>query len=170
MADSIESDDYSMRLADFSQATREGITEVLRGKNLAALVTVANPLDINPAADDEAHAEIARCILTDPGVDGLIVSLDPLSPMMRTLAGESPARYAMDNPDSIRNRLIRLSKETEKPLVAVVDGGRMFDPLRDALVAAAIPVFTVCDRAVAALALYIQGRLAAESLRATKGT
>lgn len=170
MADSIESDDYSMRLAEFGQATREGIAEVLRRKNLGALVTVANPLDINPAADDEAHAEISRLILADPGVDGLIVSLDPLSPMMRTLAGESSARYAMDNPDSIKNRLIRLAQQTDKPLVAVVDGGRMFDPLRDALIAAAIPVFTVCDRAVAALSLYIQGRLAAESLRATKGT
>ncbi len=166
MADSIESDDYRMRLAEFSPATREGIAEVLLRKNLSALVTVANPLDINPAADDEAHDAIARLVLADPGVDAVILSLDPLSPMMRTLSAGSE-RYAMENPDSIRARLIRLMQETDKPLVAVVDGGRMFTPLRDALLSQDIPVFMVCDRAVAVLSLYMQGRLAAESLRVT---
>lgn len=166
MADSIESDDYQMRLAELNPATRESIVSVLERKNLARLVTIANPLDINPAADDEAHAEIARLVLADPEVDAMILSLDPLSPAMRTLAGQSPSRYAMDDPESILARLIRLVHETDKPLVAVVDGGRMFDPLRDALAAHSIPVFTVCDRAVAALSLYMQGRLTADSLRA----
>jgi len=49
--------------------------------------------------------------------------------------------------------------------VAVVDGGRLYDPLRDALMAGGIPVFNVCDGAVAALSLYIQGRLRVNTIR-----
>ena len=169
MADSIESDDYQMRLAGFNRSTRDSIASILRRKGLEDLVTITNPLDINPASDDEVHAEIARIVLDDPGVDGVILSLDPLSPMMRTLAAGGPERYTMDDPGSIKNRLIRLVRNCDKPLVAVVDGGRMFDPLRDALITESIPVFSVCDRAVAALSLYIQGRLAGDSLRATRG-
>ena len=49
--------------------------------------------------------------------------------------------------------------------MAVVDGGRLYEPLRDALMAGGIPVFTVCDDAVAALSFYIQGRLRANAIR-----
>jgi hypothetical protein len=38
--------------------------------------------------------------------------------------------------------------------------------LRDALLSKGIPVFPVCDRAVAAVALYIESRLFAERIRA----
>jgi hypothetical protein len=51
----------------------------------------------------------------------------------------------------------------------VVDGGRLYDPLRDALIAGSIPVFNVCDGAVAALSLYIQGRLRANAIRVSQG-
>ena len=53
--------------------------------------------------------------------------------------------------------------------VAVVDGGRLYDPLRDALMDNGIPVFTVCDKAIAALSLYIQKRLAADAIRDAHG-
>jgi hypothetical protein len=47
----------------------------------------------------------------------------------------------------------------------VVDGGRLYDPLRDALTAHNVPVFTVCDKAIAALSIYIKGRLNADNIR-----
>ncbi|NCC94995.1 MAG: CoA-binding protein, partial [Opitutae bacterium] len=56
MADSIQSDDYSMQLAPFAPESVEKIAGVLREKRLDALVSIVNPLDINPAADDDAHA------------------------------------------------------------------------------------------------------------------
>jgi len=49
--------------------------------------------------------------------------------------------------------------------VAVIDGGRLYDPLRDALIEGGVPVFHVCDQAIAAMSLYIQGRLEMERLR-----
>ena len=86
MADSIQSDDYSMQLAPFAAETVDKIAVVLREKRLDALVGIVNPLDINPAADDDAHARIAGILASDPGVDAVVLGLDPLSPAMHTLA------------------------------------------------------------------------------------
>jgi acyl-CoA synthetase (NDP forming) len=168
MADSIQSDDFHMELATLDDETRESIAQVLCKKRLDSYVTLSNPFDINPAADDEAHAVITRILARDKGVDALVVSLDPLSPAMRTLDETTDPNYDMHHKDSIKNRLIRLVNECDTPLVAVVDGGRRYDPLRNSLIASNIPVFTVCDRAIAALSLYIQGRLTADAIRSAE--
>ncbi|WP_028583320.1 acetate--CoA ligase family protein [Desulfogranum mediterraneum] len=169
MADSLTSDDFQMELAEFGNDSREAIQALLAVKKLDKLVSLTNPLDINPAADDEAHAEVAAILLADPGVDALVISLDPLSPAMRTLENPDSNHYDMNAPGSIKNRLIELCGQAEKPVVAVVDGGDLYQPLRQSLIDANIPVFAVCDRAVAALSLYLQGRLAAQTLCAAEG-
>lgn len=169
MADSIQSDDFSMELARFSAKTRKDIEELLKSKKLDGLVTLSNPLDINPAADDEAHGDIAGILCEDAGVDAVILSLDPMSPAMRTLGEQSDEKFYMDKPGSILHRLVDLTASTKTPVVAVVDGGRLYDPLRDALTAKGIPVFSVCDQAIAALSLYVQGRLRADTIRLAKG-
>ncbi len=169
MADSIQSDDFQMALAELEDNTRQEILQILKEKKLDALVTLTNPLDINPAADDDAHARIARILARDKGVDAVIVSLDPMSPAMKTLDQTAAPGFDMHREDSIKNRLIPIAHESDTPMVAVVDGGRLYDPLRQALIENDIPVFTVCDRAVAALSLYIQGRLNAEAIRGSEG-
>ena len=165
MADSIESDDYKISLAEFSPQTNRRIASVLTEKGLDSLVTITNPLDINPAADDEVHGQIAATILRDDSVDALVISLDPLSPAMHTLQDSLSPRYDMEGAGSIKERIISLANQSPKPVVTVVDGGRAFDPLRDALREAGVPVFDVCDHAVAVLSLYIEGRLASQVLR-----
>ena len=65
----------------------------------------------------------------------------------------------------IAQLLPEVAARSEKPVIGVIDGGRLYDPLRDALMAGGVPVFPVCDRAVAALAQYIQARLYADLLR-----
>ena len=167
MADSIDSDDYHMQLARFSAATEKRIAEIIDRKGLTSLITLRNPLDITPAADDETHVRIAEALVEDDGVDGVVIGLDPLSPSTRTLAGDDRSPYDMDAPGSIRQLMIDLVGRTDKPIVTVVDGGRMYNPLRDSLADNGVPVFTTCDRAISALALYIDGRLANELLRLT---
>jgi acyl-CoA synthetase (NDP forming) len=167
MADSIQSDDYQIRLASFSRSTREDIDRILRNKKLESLVSIGNPLDINPAADDETHAAIAAALLKDEGVDAVIMGLDPLSPAMHTLSDTLVEEYSMHADKGIVPLLTQVAAQTDKPIIGVVDGGRLFDPLRDALLAAGVPIFPVCDRAVAATALYIEARLHAEAIRQT---
>jgi len=93
------------------------------------------------------------------------VGLDPLSPAMRTLAESETQRYDFKDPDSIAAAIPWLLSDLEKPVIGVVDGGRLYDPLVDELMHKGMAVFRSSDRAVRALALYIEGRLLAERLR-----
>ena len=169
MADSIQSDDYSMQLAPFALESVDKIAGVLREKRLDALVSIVNPLDINPAADDDAHARIAAILADDPGVDAVVLGLDPLSPAMHTLAETDVAAFDLHAEGSIARLLPEVVRQSDKPIIGVIDGGRLYDPLRDVLMAAGVPVFPVCDRAVSALAQYIQARLYADVLRGGLG-
>ena len=154
-----------MRLADFSEHSSWELAKIMESKKLSSLVNLTNPLDINPSADDETHALVARVLVEDDGVDALVIGLDPLSPATLTLNERFEKSYGMDSEKSIKNLMISLSEKSEKPVVTVIDGGRLYDPLRDTLVENGIPVFQVCDRAVGALSLYMQGRLDAQKLR-----
>lgn len=165
MADSIQSDDYAMQLAPFAQESAEKIAGVLREKRLDALVSIVNPLDINPAADDDAHARIAAILAADPGVDAVVLGLDPLSPAMHTLAETDVPAFDLHAEGGIARLVPEVARQSDKPIIGVIDGGRLYDPLRDVLMAEGVPVFPVCDRAVAALAQYIQARLFADVLR-----
>lgn len=165
MADNIQSDDYTMTMARFTPATVKKITSLLFEKGLDRLVEVKNPMDINPGADDEAHILAVKHLAEDPNVDAVVVGLDPLSPAMRTLATCENGRYNFDDPGSIAFELPKLAERLEKPVVGVVDGGRLYDPLVDELVRKGMAVFRSSDRAVRALALYIEGRLTAERIR-----
>lgn len=165
MADSIQSDDFQMQLASYSDSTSGEIAKILKKKRLDKLVTITNPLDINPTADDEAHAEIVRIVGLDGGVDAIVVGLDPLSPAMHTLDETTVPAFSMDADNSIVPLLSDVVKNSQVPTVAVVDGGRLYDPFRDILLARGIPTFPVCDRAVTSLSLYIESRLYADSVR-----
>lgn len=156
MADSIQSDEYSITLAKFSEETKAKMQKVIDEKKLTKLVHISNPFDINPSSDDEVHAIIARLALEDPNIDALVMSLDPHSPMTSTLDSSYGSTYDYMQAGSIFHRFVELSKTTDKPLVVIVDGGRQFDPLRIALKDAKLPVFTLCDRAIAVLSLYLE--------------
>jgi acyl-CoA synthetase (NDP forming) len=165
MADGIRGDDFRLSLAELAPATREALAGVLAERGLSALVAVKNPLDITPAADDALHVRAAGILAADPGVDGVILSLDPLSPAMRVLPGAANPDLDLDSPGSVTALLPPLFNSLDKPLVTVAEGGALFDPLAEALTRAGIPVFRNCDRAVAALAKYMEGRLHAQAIR-----
>lgn len=165
MADNIQTEAYALQLAAFSQETEKKMQETLQGKGLASLVAVRNPLDINPGADDETHVLAVDCLGRDPEVDAVVVGLDPLSPAMRTLEACETGRYTFDDPGSIAAALPRCVAAMDTPVVGVVDAGRLYDPLVDALMAKGMAVFRSSDSAVQSLALYIDGRLRAGQLR-----
>jgi acyl-CoA synthetase (NDP forming) len=169
MADNIVSDDFTMQMAGFSKKTTGDLKRLLTKKGLERLVEIKNPLDLNPAADDETHVAAVRRLAEDPNVDAVVVGLDPLSPAMRTLAECESRRYNFDDPGSIAMEMPKLTAALDKPVVGVVDAGRLYDPLVDQLVENGMVVFRSSDLAVRALAVYIEGRLHADSLRGGRG-
>ena len=160
MADSIHSDEFNMHLGTLSPATVTALREVVAAHGLDRLVTVANPLDINPGANDAVHARVAEIVLADDGIDALVISLDPLSPMTHSLDDGSQPAYNMREPGTLIDLMATVRQQTNKPLVVVVDGGTAFEPFRQALLERGIPVFPVCDRAIATLSIYMEARLA----------
>ena len=165
MADSIHSDDYHIQLASYSPATAAKIGEILTAKHLDSLVSVKNPLDISPSADDETHAQIVAALAQDSAINAIVVGLDPLSPSMHTLLNTTVPAFAMEAENGIVSLLSKVIERSQVPIIGVIDGGRLYDPLRDAFMAKGIPIFPVCDRAVAAVSLYIESRLSMDTIR-----
>ena len=154
LADYIHTDDYSMELATFSEETVTTLSALMKANRLDKLVTVQNPLDINPGADDSVFAEVVRILAEDDAVDGVIAGLIPITPAMHSLADGSDAYR-----EGIYHHISTLKDRLQKPLVLVVDGGSVFNPFVEDLEALGYPVFRSIDRAVMALALYMEARL-----------
>jgi acyl-CoA synthetase (NDP forming) len=165
MADNITGDGFELKMAMFSADTRRRLTELIGHYRLDSLVDIKNPLDINPAADDRLHAEVVTVLAADPGVDGIVVGLDPLSPAMQTLPPGIRPPESFASEESIVRLLPTAIARADKPILGIVDGGRLYDSMVDALEAAGIPIFRSSDRAVAALAKYISCRLYADTIR-----
>ncbi len=162
MADSIQSEEYSMTLGDFSPQCKNKIQAIIQEHGLQKLVTVQNPLDMNPAANDVVHMSIAKALLEDKGIDAVVMSFGPLSPVTHTLA-PGMGELSIDHPQSMvhlaEEMMQTLPKHCAKPLIGIVDGGPLFHAHRQALMQAGIPIFTICDQAIAALSLYMEARL-----------
>jgi acyl-CoA synthetase (NDP forming) len=165
MADSIQSDTYRMELAPLDPDTVEKLSALFAAKRLDSLVTVTNPLDITPGSDDQVHADVIRILAEAPHVDAVVAGLDPMSPVMRTLADPEHADFTFEDERSIVALLEELVPALATPVITVVDGGRLYDPLVDKLKEAGMCVFRTSDQAVAALAQYIEGRLHADAIR-----
>jgi len=161
MADNIVADDFELRMAIFHPATRERIGRALTACRLDKLVEVKNPLDMNPAATDALFGEVVETLAEDPCVDLAVIGMIPLTPSLSSLA--------MDESQNIAERISGIARRSSKPIVAVVDGGEMYNPFAAMLRAQGMAVFRDADRAVRALGLYIQARLGAENLRCRRG-
>ncbi len=167
MADSIASDNFAMEMGALEADTVKRIEAILAGKRLDALVAVNNPIDINPGADDEAHLQITEAFLQDPNIDAVVVALDPTAPSVRALA-ESKLRpgYDINDPKSTVHLMPPIVEQSEKPIVAIVDAGRLYDAMSAGLMDQGVCVFRNCGRGTRALVRYVEARLHADALRA----
>lgn len=165
-ADSSVGETFSMRMATLSADTVGRIEAVLAEKKLAALVEVRNPLDMNPGADDDAHVRITAAMVDDPEVDAVVVGLDPTAPMVRALE-QSRLRpgYDLSDPESTVHTLPPLVARTDKPIVAVVDAGRLYDAMAAGLMDRGVCVFRNVARGTRALVRHVEARLDAERIR-----
>ena len=164
MADSIQSDDYRMSLARFAQPTRQALDEMLQKSGLSGLVSVKNPLDLTPAADDQAHLKAVELLIADPNVDALAVSLCPVSPGLASMDGPASDPQSYRHAQSLASSLPALAARADKPVIGVADAGRGFDEYVRVFSRQGMAVFPIADRAVAALSHYIENRLYCEKL------
>jgi len=166
MADSIESDNFAMEMGELEPDTVKRVEEILLAKKLDALVEVRNPIDINPGADDEAHLLITEAFLQDPNIDAVVVGLDPTAPSVRALE-ESKLRpgYDLKDPKSTVHLMPPIVDRNDKPVVGIVDGGKLYDAMAAGLMDQGVCVFRNSGRGTRALVRYCEMRRYAESLR-----
>ena len=79
----------------------------------------------------------------------------PLTPALQTLPPGADHRESIYDAGSIAQRLPLAAAESDKPVVAVIDAGSLFDPLADELRARGLPVFRSADRAVRSLCKWV---------------
>ena len=166
MADSAQVGDFSMSLATISPSTRDRFMTILAAKKLDAIMEVRNPFDINPGADDEVHQLCIEAMAAEPGVDAVVAGLDPTSPVVRSLKQSARPGFDIDSPESIVQTLPKVVAASRKPIVGVIDGGALFDPMADKLMAQGVCIFRSSERATRAVVRYTEARLRAARLRA----
>ncbi len=155
MADSIRLSNAELTLPAFSPATVTALAAALEANRLHGLVDVKNPFDVTPMASDNVYASLIETILGDEAVDAVVAGVVPLTPAMQTLAPGEGHRESILDPGSIAQRLPEVAASSDKPVLAVVDSGVLFDPLADALGSGGLPVFRSADRAVRALCRWV---------------
>ena len=166
MADFIESDTFAMKMGDLDPGTIKQLDEILLTKKLNALVEVRNPIDINPGADDEAHLQIVEAFLQDRNIDAVVVGLDPTAPSVRALeASKLRPGFDITDPKSTVHLMPPLVDRNEKPVIGIVDGGKLYDAMCAGLMDQGVCVFRNCARGTKALVRYVEARLYADSLK-----
>jgi len=139
---------YGLEPAALSTETKARLRECL-----PPIAHADNPVDTTPMAATAPFVAAAAALLADPGVDALLVSPIPATPALEDLApdlagGHSENIYA---PGSLPQELLRLFRQTGKPLVVSVDSGRLYDDFVMVLQRGGIPVYRKIDRASRAL-------------------
>ena len=167
MADSIETDSFAMQMGALEPGTIARLAEILKAKRLDALVEINNPIDINPGADDEAHLQIAEAFLQDPNIDAVVVALDPTAPAVRALeASKLRPGYDISDPASTVALMPPLAARNEKPIIGVIDAGKLYDAMAARLMDQGVCIFRNCARATTALVNYVEARRYAAALTA----
>jgi acyl-CoA synthetase (NDP forming) len=155
MADHLRGESHALELAKLSTGTKERVHAALVRCKVDELVDVKNPLDVTPSAPDRAHLEIAQAVLEDDGVDALVLGVVPMSPALASLGSSPEERETIAAAHSLARTLPPLFAATKKPLVAVIDAGRIYDPFVTALEDGGLPVFRRADDAVRALGAWL---------------
>ncbi len=148
-----------LALARFSAATERLLGDLLVPAGITSVVDVRNPLDLTPIADAHTVCEAMRGILASDEVDAGILGLVPMTDTLDTLPPGEGHDEDLGRPGALADVVADLWRTTTKPWIAVVDAGSLYDPFRDRLTAAGIPVLGTADAATRALAAWCDATL-----------
>ncbi len=144
----------SLSVVKFSAATGRALGDLLVPAGITSVVDVHNPLDLTPIAGARIAGAAARIILEADEVDVGIVGAVPMADSIETLPAGEGHDEDLTRPGALADVLADLWATTSKPWIAVVDAGALYDPFRDRLAAAGIPVLGTADAATRALAAW----------------
>ncbi len=114
------------------------------------LISLASPfLDVTPMADDDTFSAYVEALLADENTDCVFVGIVPHSNALKSVP------HTCRDLDSLANRLVHLFTQTDKPLVASVNGGRLYDQFADIMKAGGIPVYRNIRAAIHSLNVYL---------------
>jgi acyl-CoA synthetase (NDP forming) len=159
IADNILGEDYRLEMARLSKFSLEKLHIILSDAGLESLTSVHNPLDITPMASETTYLDVISILLEDENTDAVIVAIVPLTPLLHTLPEELARDNTFGAENSIVERISALNMASTKPLVVVVDSGRLYDPMADGFQNHGMPVFRSADIAVSVLGKYMHNRL-----------
>lgn len=159
IADNILGEDYRLEMAKLSESTLLQLAAILTRARLEKLTGLHNPLDITPMASEEVYVDVINSLLDDSHTDVVIAAIVPLTPLLHTLPEEIEEADHFGSLYSIIEKISILHTTSAKPLVIVVDSGKLYDPLADGFEKCGMPVFRSADIAVTVLGKYIHNRL-----------
>lgn len=142
--------DSGVQLAPLSEDLVGKLDALLTQHHLRGLVSPRNPLDVTPAANEDAYAELVEAALADDAVDAVIVSCVPLAPALRTLAAD------LEHPSSFVQLAKQWRSRSDKAIITVFDGGAEYDALRAQVREAGLPVFRAADHTARLLSRWIE--------------
>lgn len=144
MADNIK----DLKLASFSNKTKQKIEGIFKKIKIDTIVDINNPLDLTPMTNDSAYAEIIETLIGDENVDCLAVGAVPLTPALNTLEKGEHHLEDFKKEGSLANNIIKIKEKYKKPFVFVLDGGREYDPFFYYLKENQVPVFKSAEKAI----------------------
>jgi len=125
IANNILGKDYRLEMAELNAVSLEKLRFILSGAGLESLTSVHNPLDITPMASENVYLDVITILLEDENTDAVVVAIVPLPPLLHTLPEELARDNAFSSENSIVERISVLNRASSKPLVVVVDSGRL---------------------------------------------
>lgn len=142
---------YGLSLAQFAPDTVKRLEALLP----KGIIDVHNPIDATPTTPTDRYAGLVEALMTDPGVDALVVAGVPATPALDDLAPGEGHGEDIGREGSLPSRLIRLFRQSRKPMVFSVDAGQLYDPCVRMMLRAGLPTFRKVDRATRALAAFV---------------
>ena len=140
-----------LKLARLEAGTMTRLKELLP----PGIVVAKNPIDTTPIANTEAFELISRALLDDENVQCAVISIVCPTPFLENLERGEAHREDIERDNSLPSRMIRVFKETKKPVVLAIDSGPLYDPFVAMMERAGVPCFRKIDRAIRALSNFV---------------
>ena len=124
------------------EAEGTALKALLETHKLQDLVNPRLPLDVTPMADAQAYLDCTQLVAAS-AADTVVVGIVPLTMRLDTTEPSNMAAFAAS--------LAALAAASGKRLGVAVEGGPLFQPYREALMAAGLPVFLSMEKALQGL-------------------